>query len=269
MKRQRGVVERNREFCGTNAVVTGASSGIGRATALELSRRGVDRIVIHYRRNLEGAKQTARECGELGAQPVLLAADLGDFTAIEAFANQCWDELGVIHSWVNNAGVDVLTGEFAALDFGEKLNQLLQVDVIGTIHLSRLVVSRMSEQTLELPASMAFIGWDQSSAGMEGDAGQMFGPVKAAITAFAQSLAQTVAPKIRVNVVAPGWIQTSWGHTTSEYWDARARNESLMNRWGAPADIARAIAFVSAPENTFVTSQVIEVNGGWNRRYDR
>src|SRR5690606_18083304 len=135
------------------------------------------------------------------------------------------------HSWVNNAGVDVLTGEFAAFDFDAKLNQLLQVDVIGTIHLSRIVVSRMSEQTLGLPASMAFIGWDQSSAGMEGDAGQMFAPVKAAITAFAKSLAQTVAPKIRVNVVAPGWIQTSWGQTTSEYWDARARSESLMNRW--------------------------------------
>ena len=173
----------------------------------------------------------------------------------------------MIHTWVNNAGVDVLTGEFSQLDFNAKLQQLMQVDVIGTIHLARVVVPRMVSQSVSLPPSMAFIGWDQSSAGMEGDAGQMFAPVKAAITAFAKSLAQSVAPQVRVNVVAPGWIQTSWGQAASEYWDARARDQSLMNRWGTPEDIARAIAFVSDPENSFFTGQVVQVNGGWNRQY--
>ncbi|GAA4461530.1 SDR family oxidoreductase [Novipirellula rosea] len=255
------------QFRDTHAVVTGASSGIGRAIAIELSRRGVKRIVIHYRRNVAGAQATAEACRQLGAEPLLQAADLADLTAAESLAERCYRELGAIHTWVNNAGADVLTGELSELDFNAKLQRLMQVDVIGTIHLARGVAARMTNETFTQPPSMTFIGWDQSASGMEGDAGQMFGPVKAAITAFALSLAQTVAPRVRVNVVAPGWIQTSWGQAASPYWDARARDQSLMNRWGTPEDIALAIAFVSDPENSFFSGQVVQVNGGWNRQY--
>ena len=101
---------------------------------------------------------------------------------------------------------------------------------------------------------------------MEGDAGQMFGPVKAAVMAFAASLAQTLAPKVRVNTVAPGWIQTKWGESASEYWDNRAKSQALMGRWGSPQDVAKAIMFASDPDNTFLTGQIVNVNGGWNRK---
>ncbi|GAA5508930.1 SDR family oxidoreductase [Novipirellula caenicola] len=255
------------QFRGTHAVVTGASSGIGQSIAIALARRGVKRIVIHYRHNVAGAQQTAEACRQHGTEPLLLAADLADLAAAESFAEQCYRELGSIHTWINNAGADVLTGEFAELDFTAKLQQLIQVDVIGTIHLARQIAPRMTSETFALPPSMAFIGWDQSAFGMEGDAGQMFGTVKAAITAFALSLAQTLAPRVRVNVIAPGWIQTSWGQAANDYWDGRARNQSLMKRWGTPEDVARAIAFVSDPENSFFSGQVVQVNGGWNRNY--
>ncbi|EMI18513.1 3-oxoacyl-(acyl-carrier protein) reductase [Rhodopirellula maiorica SM1] len=255
------------QFQGTHAVVTGASSGIGRSIAIDLSRRGVKRIVIHYRHNVAGAQQTAESCRELGTEPILLSADLADLEAAESFADRCYHDLGAIHSWINNAGADVLTGELSELDFSAKLQHLMQVDVIGTIYLARQVAERMTQQTFAKPPSMTFIGWDQSASGMEGDAGQMFGSVKAAVTAFALSLAQTLAPQVRVNVVAPGWIQTSWGQAASAYWDGRARNQSLMNRWGTPEDVARAIAFVSDPENSFFSGQVVQVNGGWNRNY--
>ena len=112
---------------------------------------------------------------------------------------------------------------------------------------------------------MTFIGWDQAIEGMEGDAGQMFGPVKAAVMAFAASLAQELAPDVRINTIAPGWIQTSWGEKASEYWDARAKTQSLMNRWGKPDDVARAVLYVSNPANSFINAQTINVSGGWNR----
>lgn len=254
-------------FAGTSAVVSGASSGIGRAIAVALAQAGVADLVIHYCRNRQGAEQTAAEVVAHGCQVTLLAADLSVPAEVTRLAESVGERLGTIDTWVNNAGADVLTGDAGKLGFEEKLNRLWQVDVLGTIQLSRLASERMLRQVNQQPASMTFIGWDQAAQGMEGEAGQMFAPIKAAVMAFAASLAQSLAPAIRVNTVAPGWIQTSWGESTSEYWDRRARQQSLMQRWGTAEDVARAVLFAADPANTFLTGQTIDVNGGWNRKF--
>ncbi len=260
-------------FEGTAAVVTGASSGIGREIAISLARAGADRIVVHYRKNAAGAEHTATEIRDIGASAVTIAADIGIFDDRKQLVEQAFEAIGPIQTWVNNAGADVLTGDIGKLGFDEKLRLMMEVDVIGTIGLSRDVADRLVAFAKHvggnsLPPSMVFMGWDQSARGMEGDAGQMFAAVKAAVTSFASSLAQTLAPHVRVNTVAPGWIRTSWGETTSPYWNDRAEKQSLMNRWGDPADIARAVCFVADPANSFVTGQTLEINGGWNRRFD-
>ncbi|WP_315854345.1 SDR family NAD(P)-dependent oxidoreductase [Rubripirellula lacrimiformis] len=252
---------------GTSAVVTGASSGIGRAIAVRLASEGASRVVIHYRSNESGASQTADLVRQAGADPVLIAADLGDTSDCSRLVDDCFGQLGAIQTWVNNAGADVLTGAAGQWTFEEKLRRLIDVDFVGTVCMSRLAGPRMASQQLPSPPAMIFLGWDQSTEGMEGDAGQMFGPVKAAVTAYAKSLAQTLAPQVRVNCVAPGWIQTSWGETTSDYWNDRATGQALMHRWGRPEDIAAAVAYLADPSNSFVTGQVIQVNGGWNRRF--
>lgn len=255
-------------FRETSAVVTGASSGIGRSIAVALARCGVSRLLVHYRANQSGAEQTAAELEELGCQTVLLAADLAVEDDRQLLVETAFDRLGPVQTWVNNAGADVLTGDAGSMSFADKLDRLLNVDVVGTILLSRMVADRMQHQGADPPASITLIGWDQAPHGMEGDAGQMFGPVKAAVMAFAASFAQSVAPKVRVNTVAPGWIQTAWGKSTSDYWSQRAKGQSLMGRWGTPDDVARAVLFAADPQNSFLTGQTIEVNGGWNRRYE-
>lgn len=254
-------------FAQTNAVVTGASSGIGRATAVSLARAGAAEIVIHYRSNRQGAEETAEAVRAAGAQATTLAGDLADAGDVDRICEESFRRLGMIQTWVNNAGVDVLTGDSVDLTFDEKARLLFDVDVLGTIRLSRAVVSRMRLQATKFPSSMTLIGWDQAPSGMEGEAGQMFGPVKAAVMAFSASLAQAAAPKVRVNTVAPGWIRTSWGESTNAYWDRRARRQSLMGRWGTPEDVARAIVYASMPANTFTSGAVLEVNGGWNRTF--
>lgn len=261
-------------FSGVCAVVTGASSGIGKATACALANSGASKLVIHYASNQRGAENTAEIAKELGCQEAFVVqADLQIPSQRDNLAQIAFSKLGRVDAWINNAGADVLTGETADWSFAEKLERLWRVDVQGTIELSRNVARRMLEQppskTLaeNLPPSMTFVGWDQAPLGMEGDAGQMFGPIKAAVMAFANSMAQEHSPDIRVNTIAPGWIQTSWGESTSDYWDSRAKGQSLMRRWGTPDDVAKAILSVADPDNTFTCGQTIAVNGGWNRKF--
>ena len=257
-------------FTGFSAVVTGSSSGIGQATANQLAQNGISGLAIHYCSNRSGAEATAAMARNAGCEKVvLIQADLSDASQRSRLVANAFEELGQVDIWINNAGADVLTGDAASWDFAAKLGQLWKIDVAGTIDLSRQVVPRLRAQTSTTPPSITFIGWDQAPHGMDGDAGQMFGPIKAAVMAYANSLAQDVAPEIRVNTVAPGWIQTSWGESSSEYWDDRAKSQSLMDRWGRPDDVAQAILHVADPTNTFTTGQTTNVNGGWNRRFSQ
>jgi 3-oxoacyl-[acyl-carrier protein] reductase len=98
---------------------------------------------------------------------------------------------------------------------------------------------------------------------MAGDSGELFALVKGAVMAFTRSLAQSLAPTVRVNCVAPGWIRTAWGDGASPAWQARARREALLDRWGTPEDIAGAVAFLVSPAGAFVNGQILPVNGGF------
>ena len=246
-------------------IVTGASSGIGRATAITLATAGWKHIGVHYRSNRDGAESTTAVIKSLGSKATLIAGDIATETGRGAIV-QSAQTLGSVDAWVHNAGADVLTGSIAGGSFAEKLDLLWRVDAAGTFDLVR----RIRTSALPPPQSIVFLGWDQSTAGMEGDAGQMFGPIKAAVTAFAHSLAQDLAPQTRVNIVSPGWIRTAWGETSDGYWDRRAREQSLIGRWGTPEDVASAITYLCDPAaSAFVTGQNLAINGGWNRRFER
>jgi 3-oxoacyl-[acyl-carrier protein] reductase len=161
--------------------------------------------------------------------------------------------------WINNAGGDVLTGNAAEWPFDEKLAYLWYVDVFAMMRLSRLVGHRMTQRGKGVIINM---GWDQAECGMAGDAGQLFGTVKGAVMAFSRSLAKSLAPRVRVNCLAPGWIKTGWGENASEYWQQRAANESRLGRWGTPEDVARAACFLASPAAAFLTGVTLPVDGG-------
>jgi len=247
-------------------VVTGASSGIGRAIAIRFADEGAERVVVHFHRNREGAEQTAAAIRERHVRAEVVQADIRRAPDRAALCERVFATTPRIDAFVHNAGADVLTGAAAQWSFAEKLECLWEVDVAGTIALARQVAEEMQQQPAgPFAPALLFIGWDQAPAGMEGDAGQMFGPTKAAVMAFSRSLAQTLAPQIRVNCIAPGWIQTAWGETADEDWQHRARQQALMQRWGQPEDVAAAAAFLCRPTADFITGQILEVNGGWNR----
>jgi 3-oxoacyl-[acyl-carrier protein] reductase len=247
------------------AVVTGSSSGIGRAIALELASAGAN-VVVHARTSSEAAEDVAEEVRQQGRNGRVVLADVGDSDDCTSLVEDAWNQRNGIDIWINNAGADVLTGEAAKLSFEEKLDRLWRVDVLGTIRLSRLIGARMKERGGAAPTGVIVnVGWDQAEHGMAGDSGELFAAVKGAIIAFTKSLARSLAPEVRVNCVAPGWIRTSWGEQATEYWQQRARDESLLGRWGTPEDVAKVVRFLVSSDAGFMTGQVVPINGGFRQ----
>jgi 2-amino-4-hydroxy-6-hydroxymethyldihydropteridine diphosphokinase len=246
-----------RELSGMRAVVTGSTSGIGRAIALAFAGAGAD-VVIHGRHS-DRAETMVAEVTRQGVRSHSLLADLRLPEGCSTLGASAWDLWGGIDIWVNNAGADTLTGAAAEWPFEAKLAELLAVDVLGTVLLSRDVGQRMKAQGSGVIVNM---GWDQAETGMEGDSGQLFGLSKAAVMAFSKSLALTLAPQVRVNCLAPGWIRTAWGEGASERWQERVQRETPLRRWGLPEDVAATALWLVSPAAGYITGQVIRVNGG-------
>jgi 3-oxoacyl-[acyl-carrier protein] reductase len=247
-----------RELAGRRAVVTGSSSGIGRAIALELAAGGAD-VIVHGRGSRQAAEETAEEVRRASVRSEVRLADLSDAEACRRFVEEAWKCWGGIEVWINNAGADTLTGEAAHWSFERKLRELLVVDVTATMILSRQVGRRMSEFE---GGAIVNMGWDQAETGMEGDSGELFAASKGAIMAFSRSVALSLAPAVRVNCLAPGWIRTAWGERASQGWQERVLRETPLRRWGRPEDVAAVARWLVSPAAAFLTGQIIRVNGG-------
>jgi 2-amino-4-hydroxy-6-hydroxymethyldihydropteridine diphosphokinase len=248
---------RSAELAGLRALVTGSTSGIGRAIALEFAGAGAE-VIIHGR-NATAAEAVSAQLRALGSRGHIILADLRKEEACLRLVCRAWDESGGLDIWVNNAGADTLTGEAGRWPFARKLSELLAVDVTATLLLAREVGARMKARGRGVLLNM---GWDQAETGMDGDSGQLFAASKGAVMAFSKSLALTLAPEVRVNCLAPGWIQTAWGQNASESWQQRVRRETPLGRWGTPHDVAAVARWLVSPAASFITGQVIRVDGG-------
>jgi 3-oxoacyl-[acyl-carrier protein] reductase len=249
----------DRRLADRAVLVTGASSGIGRAIALACARAGAD-LVITYRRNREGADDTAAAISAMGRRVEVLPLDLADESQIGALADGARAALGRIDAWINNAGADILTGEFGRLPRSKKLDLVLAVDLRGTILASWSAAALMRTQ----PEGGVIINmsWDHVSFGMEGENPGLYAAAKGGILGFSKSLARDVAPRIRVNVLAPGFIETAFGEEADRDWYAEVERRTPLGRWGTPEDVAAAAVFLASDEAAFLTGQTIMVNGG-------
>jgi len=244
---------------GRAVLVTGASSGIGRAIALAVARAGAD-VALTYRTSRADADTVAREIEALGRNAFVQALDLADEPSIDAVGPAARAALGRLDVWVNNAGADILTGAGASLSTVQKLDLLLAVDLRGSILASWAAVRFFEGQ----PEGGAIINmsWDHVVSGMPGTNPQMFAAVKGGVAAFSRALARSVAPRVRVNVLAPGWIETSFGQGLNSEVHRSVAESTPLRRWGTPDDVAGAAVFLASPAAAFVTGQTIMIGGG-------
>jgi 3-oxoacyl-[acyl-carrier protein] reductase len=136
---------------------------------------------------------------------------------------------------------------------------VLASDVSGTAYCCWAAGERMASAG---GGVIVNIGWDKAWTGMEGRTAELFALSKAAVMGFTKSVARSLAPAVRVNCVAPGWIRTEWGEGASQPWQERVAAETPLGRWGTPQDVARVTMFLCSDDAAFMTGQVVNVNGG-------
>jgi len=245
---------------GKVVLITGASSGIGRAMALACAEAGAD-LALTYRANRRGADDTAESVRRHGRRVELLSVDVADERALETLAAQVREAFGRVDVWVNNAGADILTGEAARLTWIEKLDRLLAVDLRGTVLASWKAVALMRGQ----PAGGVIlnVSWDHVLAGgTKGGYAEVFCAAKGGVYSFSRALARSVAPHIRVNVLGPGWIETAYGESLDPTVKERITRSIPLSRWGTPQDVAHAAVYLASDAAAYVTGQMLMINGG-------
>jgi 3-oxoacyl-[acyl-carrier protein] reductase len=217
-------------------------------------------VLLTHRASAERASAVADTIAERGGRAVVRQADLATRGACEQLVADAREQLGRIDVWVNNAGADVLTGEAAGWEWERKLDVLLAVDLKGTIACSYAIGEVMRDQ--ERGGAILNMSWDHVTTGMPGENPQLFAAVKGGVLAFSKSLARSLAPGVRVNVLCPGWIETSFGEQVDADFHRSVAQDTPLGRWGRPRDVAEAALYLASPEAEFVTGQAININGG-------
>jgi 3-oxoacyl-[acyl-carrier protein] reductase len=253
------MTEPSKSLAGRTMFVTGASSGIGKAIALAAARAGAD-VAFTYRTNEAGAREVERAITALGRRAAVIRLDVSNDASLRTLGPAVRAAVGRVDAWINNAGADILTGAAAGLSDSQRLDLLLAVDLRGTIHASWCAAEVLAAQ--ESGGVIINMSWDHVLSGMAGTNPQMYAAVKGGVASFSRGLARSVAPQVRVNVLAPGWIETAFGEELDAAVYRSVADSTPLRRWGTPDDVAGAAVFLASPAAAFVTGQTIMIGGG-------
>ena len=237
-------------------LITGASRGIGAAAAIMFAKAGSD-VIINYRTDEAAARNVQKLCQEQGVKASLAKADVADRPAVDAMVERAVKEFGRIDILVNNAGI----WEYNAIDDLDeaRLKRALDVNILGTFYPTTAVVPHMKKQR---SGNIILIS---STAGQRGEAlHSPYAATKGAIISLTKSLApELIKYNIRVNCVAPGWVDTDMSHDSLNGPErADILSKIPMGRAGTAEELAGPILFLASDLSTFITGEILNVNGG-------
>lgn len=242
------------ELKGKVALVTGAAQGIGKAIALLLAQKGADIVVSDI--NLERAEETAREIEAIDRKAMAIRVDVADFNEVERMVGAILERFGQIDILVNNAGIarDKLILRMTEEDWDAVLN----VNLKGTFNCTKAVIRHMSKQRRGKIVNIA------SVVGEMGNVGQAnYSASKAGVIGFTKTIAREFAQRgINVNAIAPGYIETPMTELLPEKTKEELRRMIPMERLGRAEDVAEAVLFLVSETSSYITGQVLNVNGG-------
>ncbi len=237
------------------AVVTGASRGIGRAIALELARRGAH-VVVNYHHNAPAAAEVVAAIEATAGRGLAVQADVGDFEQAKGLIQAALDAFGQINILVNNAGT---TRDQLLMLMKEKdWDDVLRTNLKSVFNCCKAAARPMVRQRQGRIINIS------SVSGIAGQGGQTnYAASKAGIIGFTKSLAKELGPRnITVNVVAPGFIPTDLTADLPEELKQKAIEATPLRRMGRPEEIAYAVTFLASDEASFITGEVLTVDGG-------
>lgn len=237
------------------ALITGATRGIGKQIALTLAEEGFD-IAINYRKENDELKNAKAEIEATGRKCLTVQGDVSSFEDTEKFVKEVIEEYGQIDVLVNNAGItrDGLLMRMKKEDF----DSVIDTNLTGTFNVTRNVIGYM------MKARSGKIINVSSVVGVSGNAGQTnYSASKAGIIGFTKSLAKEVASRnILVNAVAPGFIETNMTNVLKDEQKENIAKTIPLKRMGTVHDVANVVKFLASEDNSYITGQVINIDGG-------
>ncbi|MDU2065620.1 MAG: 3-oxoacyl-[acyl-carrier-protein] reductase [Sporomusaceae bacterium] len=240
---------------GKVALVTGASRGIGRAVAIQLAQSGA-KVVINYAGNRQAAEEVLAAIEAMKGEAILVQGDVSKADAVESMVKQAVERFGRIDILVNNAGItrDGLLMRLKEEDWDAVLNTNLKGVFYCTKAVSKLMMKQRSGKIINMT----------SVVGVMGNAGQSnYAAAKAGVIGFTKSMAKELAARnIQVNAVAPGFIATDMTDVLPEAVKADLENKIPLQKLGQPEDIANAVLFLASDFASYITGQVLHVDGG-------